>query len=156
MRLYQLEEAGCQIVFVNGFAANDPDSTGRIWEMIVRRYARLDRHIALVNCRADRPDRSVQLAEAALTWQADHYIVTGSAPDIFIRRALAVGIEPQLMTTVESGGTGRLVQTMARHAGRSAMVMGIGNIAGPGMDLLHYLDQRNGAPRQPRALKEAA
>jgi hypothetical protein len=45
---------------------------------------------------------------------------------------------------------------MARHAGRSAMVMGMGNIAGPGMDLLHYLDQRNPRTRRTVAVRKEA
>ena len=57
-KLYERDDLGRRMIFVNGFAANDPESTGMIWDMIVKRYARVDRHIAVINCRADRPDRS--------------------------------------------------------------------------------------------------
>lgn len=160
MKLYQVEEAGRPMVFVNGFAANDPESTGKIWDMIVSRFSHLDRHIAVVNCRADRPDRSAQLAEAALRWQpADHYFVTGTATEIFAKRAVGLGMDRARLTTVENAHAPRLVEALTRQAGRSAMVMGMGNISGPGMELVNYFDARNKSARMPMTSvgqKEAA
>lgn len=159
MKLYRVEESGLPMVFVNGFAANDPESTGKIWDMIVNRFAHLDRHIAVVNCRADRPDRSAQLAEAALRWSpADHYVVTGTATDIFAKRAVGLGMSQDRLTTVENAQAPRLVETLARNAGRSAMVMGMGNIAGPGMELIRYFDEHNQPEKLAHAtiLREAA
>ena len=67
-------------VFINGFAANDPESTGQNWHLAIDRFPELKQRIAVFNCRADRPERSIQLAESCLKWQpADHYVVMGSA-----------------------------------------------------------------------------
>ena len=35
---HELNYFGRQIYFVNGFAANDPESTERIWNMAIERY----------------------------------------------------------------------------------------------------------------------
>ncbi len=160
MKLYQVEEAGRPMVFVNGFAANDPESTGKIWDMIVNRFQHLDRHIAVVNCRADRPDRSAQLAEAALRWQpADHYFVVGTATDIFARRAVSLGMDRGRLTTVENAHAPRLMEALTHQVGQSAMVMGMGNISGPGMELVRYFDARISSSNKsltPAGLQEAA
>jgi poly-gamma-glutamate synthase PgsB/CapB len=144
MNLYQLDESDRQIYFVNGFAANDPESTGSNWNMLVDRFRRVDHHIALLNCRADRADRSLQLADACLRWKpADHYVLIGSATDVFARRALSQGLDPSRLTRAENVETNRLVGMLNHCAGRSAMVMGMGNISGPGLDLVDYFQRRH-------------
>ena len=44
--------------FVNGFAANDPESTEQLWETAFNRFPDSDRRVMVMNCREDRPDRS--------------------------------------------------------------------------------------------------
>ena len=39
-----------EIVFVNGFAANDPESTGKIWENMIEKFGEDRRKIMLINC----------------------------------------------------------------------------------------------------------
>jgi poly-gamma-glutamate synthase PgsB/CapB len=143
MNMYFLDDRGRQITFVNGFAANDPESTGQNWNMVVDRFASVERRIALFNCRADRPDRSVQLAEACVRWKpADHYVLIGSATQVFWRRAAAMGLDARRMTCAEKANTAELVDTLRNQSGRTAMVMGMGNISGPGFDVVDYFRQR--------------
>jgi poly-gamma-glutamate synthase PgsB/CapB len=145
MSIYRVDDQGRQITFVNGFAANDPESTGQNWNMVVDRFAAVERRIALFNCRSDRPDRSVQLAEACVRWKpADHYVLIGSATHIFSRRAAAMGLDASRMTRAESINTAELVNTLRCQSGRSAMVMGMGNISGPGFDVVDYFRQHAG------------
>jgi poly-gamma-glutamate synthase PgsB/CapB len=158
MSTYRLDDCGRQIMFVNGFAANDPESTGRNWNMVVDRFPLFERRIALFNCRADRPDRSIQLAEACLAWKpADHYVLIGSATEVFSRRAASLGMDARRMTCAEKFSTDRLVDTLRERSGRSAMVMGMGNISGPGFDVVDYFRQHHcdTFARSPM-LKEAA
>ena len=56
-QIYKLNFHNRELIFVNAFAANDPESTRRIWERIVERYSESDgyQRIAVVNCRSDRP-----------------------------------------------------------------------------------------------------
>ena len=83
---------GRSIVFVNGFAANDPESTERIWRMAIERHADRTRRVAVFNCRSDRPDRSIQLAAAYATWPpADHVVLIGSGTYLFARTAVRAG-----------------------------------------------------------------
>lgn len=154
MNLYEVNEAQRKVIFVNGFAANDPESTGQNWNMVVDRFRAVERRIAVVNCRADRTDRSLQLADACLRWKpADHYLVIGSATDAFARRATHHGLDRLRITCAERASAPDLYRTLERVSGSSALVMGMGNISGPGMELLDLFRQRD-VPR--RATMHAA
>ena len=48
---HQIDFFGRRLHFVNGFAANDPESTERIWNMAIERYAGVEKRIAVFNCR---------------------------------------------------------------------------------------------------------
>jgi poly-gamma-glutamate synthase PgsB/CapB len=144
MSLYRLDQRDREILFVNGFAANDPESTGTNWNMLVDRFKRVERRIALFNCRCDRTDRSVQLADACVRWKpADHYVLIGSATDVFARRAVSQGLDRGRITCAEKTHADQLVDLLSRQGGRSAFVMGMGNISGPGMEVVDYFRSRN-------------
>ncbi len=150
MSMFSLQDQGKQITFVNGFAANDPESTGKIWNMVVDRFPACDQRIALFNCRSDRTDRSIQLADACLRWKpADRYVLIGSATEVFRKRALANGMQPRRLMCAERFPTENLLDTFRQSAQRSAMVMGMGNISGPGMEMLDYFQRRNGCAATP-------
>lgn len=105
--------------------------------------------MALFNCRADRTDRSIQLADACLKWQpADRYVLVGSATDVFAKRALANGMNPSRLLSAERLPTENVLNNIEQQAGRSAMVMGMGNIAGPGMQIIDYFRSRGSQSRR--------
>lgn len=143
LQMYSVRQREREIAFVNGFAANDPESTGHNWNMVVGRFTGFDQRVALFNCRADRTDRSIQLADACLKWKpADRYVLVGSATDVFARRALANGMNPSRLLSAERLPTENVLNNIEQGAGRSAMVMGMGNIAGPGMQIIDYFRSR--------------
>ncbi|KAA5541313.1 poly-gamma-glutamate synthase PgsB [Roseiconus nitratireducens] len=147
MRLYRLTEPEREMVFVNGFAANDPESTGHSWNTLVDRYERVERRIALFNCRHDRTDRSRQLAEACVDWRpADHYVLSGTGTEAFARRAIQMGISRDRLTCAERRPASEIVNLLQGQSGRSSLVVGMGNIAGPGMDLLDFFQNAQSPP----------
>jgi poly-gamma-glutamate synthase PgsB/CapB len=155
MTVYRADRAGRSVVFINGFAANDPESTGKIWEMVLERFGQRRKRVAVVNCRADRADRSRQLAEACLTWTpADHYVVVGTATKLFSQRAMSLGMKPDRITCVEKVSKPRLVEAVEQAAGGSALVMGMGNISGPGLDLVQHFRKQH-QPMAPARAWEA-
>jgi len=134
---------GRDLVFVNGFAANDPESTEMIWERMVERYGEGRRLIALINCRADRPQRSEQLADVAARWSpADHYIVMGSGTLLFARRAIRDGIPPDRMTVLEGLDTAELFERVLERGGEHCLIVGMCNVHGGGEDLARYFNNR--------------
>ena len=130
-------------MFVNGFAANDPISTRYIWEQSLRRHRELNRRIAVFNCRSDRADRSEQLAESYAGWtQADEVVLLGTGQYIFARAAVKSGLDPTRLVFVDQTHPADIFGILLGLAETSALVMGLGNIAGPGLALAEYFANR--------------
>jgi poly-gamma-glutamate synthase PgsB/CapB len=143
MTAHEIEFFGRRLYFVNGFAANDPESTERIWDMAIERFPNVERRIAIFNCRADRPDRSRQLAEACSRWQpADHYVLIGDGTYLFLRAAEKAGMNLLKFTFAEDRRVEEIFETIVELSGRSALVMGMANIGGPGLDVVRYFANR--------------
>jgi poly-gamma-glutamate synthase PgsB/CapB len=145
-QIYKLDFHSRELVFVNAFAANDPESTRRIWERVVERFREEDgyRRIAVVNCRADRPQRSREIAVAAAEWsRTDHFIVIGSGTILFLREASRLGIPPERLT-VEEGATSReVVETILEVCRQRALIVGMANIKGVGGEVARYFGNRS-------------
>lgn len=163
LQTFSVKEHGRDLTFVNGFAANDPESTGRNWDMVVQRFAGCDQRVALFNCRADRAERSIQLADACLMWQpADRYVLVGSATNVFARRALSNGLRPDRLVSAERMAPNRVIESIASQGRQATVLMGMGNIAGPGMQIIDYFRTREERSRleshraTPCILQEAA
>lgn len=160
MKLVRLHRGRRRLSFVNGFAANDPESTGHIWHMMLRRHQNFQTRIAVVNTRTDRSHRSVQLAEALPQWEpADHYVVIGTGTDLFRRVAIDHGADPLSLVCLEDADVSVISDEIARRVGESALVMGMGNTAGPGLALFdHYrdLETRDGGFARPLSRPAAA
>ena len=76
---------------------------------------------------------------------ADHYLLVGSATSVFARRALQVGLDPRKLTLAEQCPNSELIDRVCDLADPSALVMGMGNISGPGLEMLEYF--RNHGPQ---------
>lgn len=138
-----VEFFGRRIVFVNGFAANDPFSTRYIWEQAFNRHRDVDRRIAVFNCRSDRADRSEQLGESYATWtQADEVVLLGTGQYIFARAAVKSGLDPTRLVFIDRTHPADIFEILLGLAETSALVMGLGNIAGPGLALAEYFANR--------------
>jgi poly-gamma-glutamate synthase PgsB/CapB len=144
MTAHEMAFFGRTINFVNGFAANDPESTERIWEMVWQRYPDVEKRIAIVNCRADRPDRSHQLGRAVVRWrQPDHYLLIGSGAYIFARAASNTGLSPLKLVFAEGRRVEEIFETVVELSGKSSLVMGMANIGGIGLDVVRYFANRS-------------
>jgi len=144
MFAYEMDFFGREINFVNGFAANDPESTERIWRRAIERYPDVERRIAVFNCRADRPERSQQLGRVVANWPAaDHYVLIGGGTYIFARAAIRAGIEPLKMVFAEDRPVDSVFEIIVELSGRSSLVMGMANIGGIGLDVVRYFANRS-------------
>ncbi|HLR86473.1 MAG TPA: poly-gamma-glutamate synthase PgsB [Wenzhouxiangella sp.] len=134
---------GRNIIFVNAFAANDPDSTEIIWERVIEHYGQDRYKLAVVNCRFDRPHRSQQLAEVAGRWTpADHYVLTGSGTLLFARAAVRAGIAANRMTIAEGLDQHELFETVLEHTEGTALIVGMCNVHGGGAELARQFNNR--------------
>jgi poly-gamma-glutamate synthase PgsB/CapB len=143
MTVDQIEFFGRSLIFVNGFAANDPESTQQIWEMAVEQFPKVKKRIALFNCRGDRADRSWQLGEACVRWsRADHYVLIGTGTYIFARAASRNGLESTRIVFAEDRRVDEIFEIILSHAGQSTLVMGMGNIKEQGLDMVQFFRNR--------------
>ncbi len=145
MSVHKLDFFGKKMTFVNGFAANDPESTEKIWRMAIKRYGEnSEKKIAIFNCRADRPDRSRQLAEVCANWPiADTYILIGTGTFIFAKYALKSDLPSAKLVLLENYRISEIFERVVEMSGKSSMVMGLGNIGGPGLDLVRHFRNRS-------------
>lgn len=131
------------LLFVNAFAANDPESTELIWERVVERYGEGRSRIALVNCRLDRPQRSQQLARVAARWTpAEHYILMGSGTLLFARAAIARGLRASDITIVEGDDTNEVFETILEQSAGDPLIVGMCNVKGGGTELARFFSNR--------------
>ncbi len=147
MREFEIDFFGRKIIFVNGFAANDPESSEQIWRMALEKHKHVKRRLMVLNARADRPDRSRQLGEVLGNWpQADRYILIGSGVYVLFRKAVSSGVDASKFIYAEGMKVDRIFEQIMGASGRSAMVTGIGNIGGPGLELVNHFQNRTIIP----------
>jgi gamma-polyglutamate synthase len=151
---HTLEFFGRRLVFVNGFAANDPVSTETIWNLAIERYPEVEQRIAVFNCRADRADRSLQLGRECVSWrQPDHVALMGTGTYIFARAAVAAGLDAGKLAFLEDHAVADIFEAIVALVPRSALIMGMGNIGGQGLELVRYFRNRS-APGLVEALPQ--
>jgi gamma-polyglutamate synthase len=155
MTVSHLRFFGRHIYFVNAFAANDPESSERLYHMAIDRFPDVEKRILIFNCRTDRPDRSRQLGEACVRWPAaDHYLVMGSGTYFLVRAANANGISVEKFLFAENQSESDIFESIIELAGKSALVIGLGNTKGRGLSLVRFF--RNRSILKETAQKEAS
>lgn len=152
LTFHEIDFFGRRIHFVNGFAANDPESTEQIWRMALARHPEATRRVAVFNCRADRADRSAQLGAAFPRWPAaDAVVLVGTGTYIFARAAEDQGYDVSRLIFAEDQSIAQIFETIVGRVGRDSLVMGLGNIGGPGLELVRFFRNREAPPDDPAA-----
>ena len=143
MMTHRVEFFGRRIDFVNGFAANDPQSTERVWQMALAQSGAGKRTIAVFNLRGDRPGRTEQLARGSDFWHAaDHIVLMGSGTWVFARMAAKAGIDPARFTYAEHETVDGIFEAIIGLCGPRNVVVGTGNLGGQGLELARYFAHR--------------
>ncbi|MCP1726860.1 poly-gamma-glutamate synthase PgsB/CapB [Natronospira proteinivora] len=143
MRILHVRYFERDMIFVNAFAANDPQSTERIWEKMVSRHGQDRRRLVLINCRADRPHRSQQLAQAVPSWSAaDRYILMGSGTLLFARMAVKAGLDPEKLIVAEQSSMVEITETILEQCNQKSLVVGVCNIHGGGEAVARFFQNR--------------
>lgn len=142
MKFYRQRHARRNLIFANAFAANDPFSSEQLWKLAFARYCDVKFKVVMVNCRADRSVRSKQLAETIFKWRGvDLYLVVGQHTQLFAKLGRSLGVPHSKMEVAEGCLASDIVVRMEKLANPHALVVGVGNIAGVGMDLLDLLNR---------------
>jgi poly-gamma-glutamate synthase PgsB/CapB len=141
---FELDFFGRRIVFVNGFAANDPVSTRQLWDYALERHPEVDTRILLMNCREDRPERSLQLGTELPAWApADMVLAMGTSTYLFTRAAVSHGLDPSKLDIAELADEDEIFERVVGFTRSSSLVFGMGNIGGQGLGLVRYFANRS-------------
>jgi len=144
MTISHIRFFGRYLHFVNAFAANDPDSSERIWNIVITQFPDVEKRIMIFNCRIDRASRSAQLGRACAQWQsADFYFLMGTGTYFFIRAAIGAGIPGKKIVFAERQSNSDLFEDIVEKTGSSALVVGMGNTKGQALDLVRYFANRS-------------
>jgi gamma-polyglutamate synthase len=144
LRVDRLEFYGRAITWINAFAANDPDSYRIIWRRVQERFPGQEHALVVVNCRADRPDRSRQLGELAPEMDhVDRFVLVGTGTEAFARAAMLSGVRADRLYAMASEPIEKVFERLISWSGRRALVLGVGNIKGTGKELDEYFRNRS-------------
>ena len=70
-------------------------------------------------------------------------MLIGTGTYIFARAADAMGMEMQKVVFAEDRPVDEIFESIIELAGRSTLVMGMGNIGGPGLEVVSYFRNRS-------------
>ena len=136
LRVFRGQAPNGAWTFADAFAANDPDSSAILWEMLNERYAGQARRILVVNCRADRLDRSRQIGEMMTTRvRADLYVLVGAETRMALRPAEEAGLEAGKVLAMEGASSQEVFTRLIEAVEGATLIVGMGNIKGIGEEL---------------------
>lgn len=140
LRKYNLVIGGKEAVLYNALAANDPDSTYLIFERLGKPRKNF---YVLVNCRDDRIDRSLQMAELiGDKIPADDYFICGRNTIPLIRHAHSRGVAKDKLINLEGASQELIFRTIGERIKDRAVIFAIGNIVGYGEALINYIVEK--------------
>lgn len=150
LRVIHLAFFAKQIDFINAFAANDPDSNIVIWQRLLELFPDDRRRVVILNCRADRTQRSAQLGGILPTFEKlDRVLATGHGTRLAIDAALKAGFPSEKIIAMEDAGAGQVFERAVAQIEKKGSIFGMGNIGGGGVEIIEYFTNRALPPEDP-------
>lgn len=146
LRLYHVVEGDKEVRFINALAANDPESTLTIWKKLREIYPEPGTIMVLLNTRADRFDRSLQLLEMTSgNIKYDYIISIGEKTAMLAQYYRRCGINRAKV--VEMGMTTReaVYQKIFELTRGNALVLAAGNMGAGGLAVAQYFRSKGKA-----------
>jgi len=131
------------IEFVNAFAANDPESLLKIWDLLKIHHEPGMELIVLVNSRKDRIQRAEQLGEFIATeLDADYFVIAGEYTKPLAAKAIASGMPHNKIEDLGGRSQEVIFNTLVSLTSEKSLIFGIGNIVGFGEQIVEYFKDR--------------
>ncbi len=144
LRIFTVFRGNSRIRFANAFAANDPESTFKIWKMLAK-YADPDEvRVVVANSRADRIQRAEQLGELMGKLDAERFILVGANLSAVADKMVSAGVSREKIVFLPDGDPVRIVD-IAAQLGKKVMIVGIGNIGGVGHKIADFFEDNDGS-----------
>jgi len=144
LKVYKIDFFGKKTLFYNGFAANDPESTSTLWDKLGFQPNKDEPIIVIVNNRADRPNRTVQLAEMLEEHiDANYFILVGTNTKLLFEKIIRTGMDVTDVFDMGDNTPDEVFERCMELTPRNSKIIGLGNIGGIGRDLLTYIEARS-------------
>ena len=140
MRITRIGDEDLNCTFVNGFAANDPQSTVNIWERVKELEYNTEDPIVIMNCREDRVDRTEIFVSDVFPKIQTHTLVAIGEVSEPITTAFNNGQFPNVKNYInlEYAEPDKIMETLNPLL-KDRMVFGVGNIHGQGEAFIEKL-----------------
>ncbi len=143
LRVAHCVEGNKEVLFVNALAANDPESSLAIYYEIKDRFDPLGKVILLLNSRADRQDRSVQLIEMVVgNIDIDYLVLTGQSLHKFMGFASRYKIPKTKTVGLGMIKPEKAYEEIMNLIDDKGTVLAIGNVGAGGLDIARFFFNR--------------
>ena len=139
LRIFRVQVGDCIVEFANAFAANDPQSTLMIWNMIRERISKDARVVVIANSRKDRPQRAMQIPDVMHKIPAEKYIVVGTLTKPIVLKLRKLGVEGEKVWEFPEGKPEEIIRFIS-NLGDRVFVFAVGNIGGVGHRIVDYIE----------------
>lgn len=141
MRITRFGDDANPSFFVNGFAANDASSTLRIWERVSTLGYSTESPIVIMNCRADRVDRTEQFARDVLPYiKAEVVVAIGQTTDPITDAHEEGKLDTKVYLDLEDYTTEEIMAELEPYL-ENRIVYGVGNIHGSAEPLIDAIKE---------------
>jgi len=144
LRIYDLDNFGRHIRFINALAMNDPDSYCIVWERLKPWIPNNARSVVLLNCRKDRIQRAEQLGDLIVNkLTADLCLLTGDGTVPVYDRARRKGLARERLLDMGGADAADVFErVLAAAEHQPVVVFAIGNIVGLGEEIVNHFFSR--------------
>lgn len=146
LKVFRVEAFKKQMVFYNGFAANDPDSTLMVWQKIRDEIGFEGTRIVLLNTRQDRLDRARQLAEMVskkIGTEADLLMLIGQSCDVVEGIASGFGFPSKKIVNIGMTTPEKVFEKILSVTDKKSNIVAIGNMGCGGAEIAEYFEHRS-------------
>lgn len=144
MKIFRFRKNGRRMYFINALAANDPDSTYEIWQRVDQMFHDRVQIIILLNTRADRYERTVQLLEMSKKIPFDQIALTGQKQEAVMSDALRLRIPREKLIPLNHKKPEEIYETLKAKSALTGLtiIYAIGNMGQGGLEIADYYRTR--------------
>jgi poly-gamma-glutamate synthase PgsB/CapB len=142
LKIYTVVDGAKTVRFTHAMAANDPESTLDIWIKLQNRLMPNGKVITLINTRADRFDRSIQLLEMLVgNISFDYLMLTGEVVERVLSIAHRLKIPHGKIVAIGRAMPEKVYQQILELIHHEGFVFAMGNVGSGGLALARHFEK---------------
>ena len=144
LELLRIQFFGKDFFFLNALAANDPESSRKIWTSYKQKLSEYGIFQLLFHCREDRMNRSIQLAQEIAKWEGFSTIfLTGEGTQVAIEALKRYPKKGMQVFNLEGYPPEQVFESILANSPLRFVLVGIGNIGGEGLEIVKLFKNRS-------------